>query len=104
MNISKKKNEILNKTAEILFICGYAVSCKLVDSHSIIVHGGKQLHVDPFEDSLEGKHQACVTIEWLRTYKNKLWLESQLKAKRPDQTCWIHVLKRLEWCLRVLSR
>lgn len=96
--------EILNKTAEILYICGYAVSCKHVDSHSIIVHGGKQLHVDPFENSLEGKHQACATIEWLKIYKKKLWSESKIEAKRPDQTCWVQLLKRLEWCLQVLSK
>jgi len=96
--------EIINKAAEILYISGYAVSCENLNTHPIIVHGGKQLLVDPFENSLEGKRQACVAIEWLMLYKNKLWLQSTIEPKRPGQTSWKHVLRRLEWCLQAMNR
>ena len=96
--------EILNKTAEVLFICGYAVSCELFDTHWVIVHNSKLKQVNPFENSLEGKRQACVVIEWLWIYKKKLWLKSRIEPKRPEQSSWKHMLKRLEWCLQVLSK
>ncbi|MCG6938710.1 MAG: hypothetical protein LJE83_11160 [Gammaproteobacteria bacterium] len=97
-------NEIINKAGEILYISGYADTCELFDTHVAIEHNGKQLNVDPFKNTLEGKRQACVIIEWLKLYKNKLWEKSTIEPDRPGQTSWQYMLKRLEWCLYAMSR
>lgn len=94
--------EIRNKAAEILYISGYAASCEFAGAYPVILHGKKVRRVDPFEDSLEGKLQACVIIEWIKIYKNDLWPQSRIEPKLPGQTSWQHLLKRLAWCLQIL--
>ena len=91
-----------NKAAEILYISGYAVSCEFFDVYPIIVHAGKRTRVDPFDNSLEGKRQACALIEWLKLYKNDLWIQSNVQPELSGLTTWQYILGRLEWCLQAL--
>lgn len=96
--------EIIDKAAELLYISGYAVTCEFFDTHTVIAHNGKQYNVNPFENGLEGKRQACVIIEWLMLYKRKLWEQSSIEPNRPGQTSWQHVLNRLAWCMHALNK
>jgi hypothetical protein len=96
--------EIRNKSAEILYISGYAVACEFSDMYPIITRAGKKTRVDPFANSLEGKRQACAIIEWLRFYKNRLWSQSANEPGISGHTTWQHVLNRLAWCLYILGK
>ena len=102
--------DITKKAAEILVEYGYAYRLTvsgLADVYRIIKgsYEGKQLLVDPFADTLEGRRQADAIEDWLAEYEGELW-ELKSICHNQDEGDNRHQwrLDRIKRCLVELSK
>ena len=99
----------LEKCAEILVECGYAVNHREASvskgEYLIGVMTGFDQRVQPFTDTIDGRKQADAVEDWLNKEHTSLWLSAYRKVNKnlcDNKHDWR--LDRIKWCVQELIR
>ena len=102
---------ILQKAAEILVECGYAIAYNQhndgVTANLTLGNDGEPLWIencDPFADTLEGRRQADAIEDWLCAEEGVSWTISGRAIDESETNYKLHEwrLDRIKWCFEEL--
>ena len=101
----------LEKCAEILVECGYAISTRISDGIVYIIakskFGDAEWNCKPFTDTLEGRRQADAAEDWLWFNENILYSKSFHAIDEPINAETTHHqwrLDRIKWAINEIIK